>query len=66
MATGYTTKEFDQYMDETYKIDKMVKEYLFNTIAHSSVNRFMVTTLNIAESVNVADRMKEIFLYMIC
>lgn len=56
MATVYTTEEFD------HKIDKRVKEYLFDigyhrwSIVHSTVNRFMVMTSNIAESVNAADK----------
>ena len=42
MANTYTTEEFDQYMAEIYKIDKRVKEYLFDmgyhrwSIAHST------------------------------
>ncbi|KAG5581736.1 hypothetical protein H5410_052363 [Solanum commersonii] len=61
---AYTTfgEEFNQYMAETYSIDKRVKEYLFEigyhrwSIAHSNVNRFMVITSNIAESVNATDK----------
>ncbi|XP_049387278.1 uncharacterized protein LOC125851548 [Solanum stenotomum] len=62
MANAYTTEEFDQYMAETYRIDKRVKQYLFDigyhkwSIAHSNVNRFMVMTSNIAESVNADDK----------
>ncbi|KAH0653220.1 hypothetical protein KY289_030898 [Solanum tuberosum] len=62
MANAYTTEEFNQYMAETYSIDERVKEYLFDigyhrwSIAHSNVNRFMVMTSNIAESVNAADK----------
>ncbi|KAG5580875.1 hypothetical protein H5410_051502 [Solanum commersonii] len=62
MANAYTTEEFDQYMAQTYRIDKRVKEYLFDigyhiwSIAHSNVSRFMVMTSNIAESVNAADK----------
>ncbi|XP_015168424.1 uncharacterized protein [Solanum tuberosum] len=62
MANEYTTEEFNQYMAETYSIDERVKEYLFDigyhrwSIAHSNVNRFMVMTSNIAESVNAADK----------
>jgi len=29
MANTYTTEEFNQYMAETYSIDKRVKKYLF-------------------------------------
>ncbi|XP_049345459.1 uncharacterized protein LOC125809976 [Solanum verrucosum] len=62
MANAYTTEEFDHYMAETYSIDNRVKEYLFEigyhrwSVAHSNVNRFMVMTSNIAESVNAADK----------
>ncbi|KAH0696448.1 hypothetical protein KY290_013809 [Solanum tuberosum] len=62
MANAYTTEEFDHYMAETYSIGNRVKEYLFEigyhrwSVAHSNVNRFMVMTLNIAESVNAADK----------
>ncbi|XP_019256379.1 PREDICTED: uncharacterized protein LOC109234773 [Nicotiana attenuata] len=62
MAKAYTIEEFNQYMSEIRNLDGRVKEYLFDigydrwSVAHSTVNRSMVMTSNIAESMNSANK----------
>ncbi|XP_070054984.1 uncharacterized protein [Nicotiana tomentosiformis] len=60
MAKAYTIEKFDYHMAEVEKIDKRVKDYLMNvgyerwSRAHSTVNRTLTMTSNIAESINAA------------
>nr|XP_009776708.1 PREDICTED: uncharacterized protein LOC104226408 [Nicotiana sylvestris] len=60
MAKEYTVVKFDYHMTEVEKIDKRVKDYLMNigyerwSRAHSTVNRTLTMTSNIAESNNAA------------
>ncbi|XP_019255097.1 PREDICTED: uncharacterized protein LOC109233681 [Nicotiana attenuata] len=60
MAKAYTVEKFDYHMAEVEKIDKRVKDYLMNvgyerwSRAHSTVNRTLTMTSNIAESINAA------------
>ncbi|XP_019235650.1 PREDICTED: uncharacterized protein LOC109215978 [Nicotiana attenuata] len=60
MAKAYTVEKFDYHMAEVEKIDKRVKDYLMNvgyerwSRAHSTVNRTLTITSNIAESINAA------------
>ncbi|XP_019244586.1 PREDICTED: uncharacterized protein LOC109224462 [Nicotiana attenuata] len=60
MAKAYTFEKFDFHMAEVEKIDKRVKDYLMNiryerwSRAHSTVNRILTMTSNIAESINAA------------
>ncbi|XP_019244430.1 PREDICTED: uncharacterized protein LOC109224296 [Nicotiana attenuata] len=60
MAKAYTVEKFDYHMAEVEKIDKRVKDYLMNvgyerwSRAHSTVNRTLTMTANIAESINAA------------
>ncbi|XP_070020894.1 uncharacterized protein [Nicotiana sylvestris] len=62
MAKAYTIEEFNQYISEICNIDGRVKPYLFNigydrwSAAHSIVNRSMVMTSNIAESMNSVNK----------
>ncbi|XP_060210214.1 uncharacterized protein LOC132637084 [Lycium barbarum] len=58
MARAYTVEEFNYYMSEMERIDKRVKDYLFNVgyhrwcRAHATCIRTMTMTSNIAECVN--------------
>ncbi|XP_019252840.1 PREDICTED: uncharacterized protein LOC109231648 [Nicotiana attenuata] len=60
MAKAYRVEKFDYHMAEVEKIDKRVKHYLMNvgyerwSRAHSTVNRTLTLTSNIAESINAA------------
>ncbi|XP_047252255.1 leucine-rich repeat receptor protein kinase MSP1-like [Capsicum annuum] len=60
MARASTVEEFNHYIKEVKRIYKRVKDYLFDigyqkwARAHSTVNRTMIMTFNIAESVNSA------------
>ncbi|XP_059294547.1 uncharacterized protein LOC132047533 [Lycium ferocissimum] len=62
MANAYVRANFDRLMEDTDKIDNWVRGYLIDvgnekgSIAHSSVNRSMVMTSNIAEFLNSATR----------
>ncbi|XP_047250116.1 uncharacterized protein LOC124885898 [Capsicum annuum] len=62
MARTYIKADFDRLMKDINKINNRVKEYLFDIgcekwpIAHSHVNKSMFMTLNIAESLNSANR----------
>uniref|UniRef100_A0A1S3Y989 SWIM-type domain-containing protein n=1 Tax=Nicotiana tabacum TaxID=4097 RepID=A0A1S3Y989_TOBAC len=62
MAKAYTTEEFNQHMVEICNLDGRVKQYLFDigydrwSVAHSTVNRSMVMTSNIAESMNSTNK----------
>nr|XP_009780139.1 PREDICTED: uncharacterized protein LOC104229230 [Nicotiana sylvestris]XP_016491130.1 PREDICTED: uncharacterized protein LOC107810814 [Nicotiana tabacum] len=57
---SYTVEKFDYHMAEVEKIDKRVKDYSMNvgyerwSRAHSTVNRTLTMTSNIAESINAA------------
>ncbi|XP_070054722.1 uncharacterized protein [Nicotiana tomentosiformis] len=58
MAKAYTVVKFDYHMAEVERIDKRFKDYLINvgyerwSRAHSTVNRTLTMTSNIAESIN--------------
>nr|XP_009617029.1 uncharacterized protein LOC104109429 [Nicotiana tomentosiformis] len=58
MAKAYTVEKFDYHMAEVERIDKRVKDYLINvgyerwSRAHSTVNKTLTMTSNIAESIN--------------
>ncbi|XP_019253969.1 PREDICTED: uncharacterized protein LOC109232669 [Nicotiana attenuata] len=60
MAKAYTVEKFDYHKAEVEKIDKRVKDYLMNveyerwSRAHSTINRTLTMTSNIAESINAA------------
>ncbi|XP_016510784.1 uncharacterized protein LOC107828052 [Nicotiana tabacum] len=60
MAKAYTVEKFDYYTAEVERIDKRVKDYLINvgyerwSRAHSTINRTLTITSNIAESINAA------------
>ncbi|KAM3221256.1 hypothetical protein P3L10_020524 [Capsicum annuum] len=62
MARTYIKADFDRLMEDADKIDKRLRPYLFEigyekwSILHSSVNRSMVMTSNIEESLNSANR----------
>ncbi|XP_060183062.1 uncharacterized protein LOC132613017 [Lycium barbarum] len=62
MANAYTRADFNRLMEDTDNVDDKVRGYLYDigyekwSIAHSTVNRSMVTTLNIAKSLNSATR----------
>nr|XP_016487096.1 PREDICTED: uncharacterized protein LOC107807259 [Nicotiana tabacum] len=60
MTKAYTVEKFDYHMAEVDRNDKRVKDYLVNvgyerwSRAHSTVNRTLTVTSNIAESINAA------------
>ncbi|XP_019261045.1 PREDICTED: protein FAR1-RELATED SEQUENCE 4-like [Nicotiana attenuata] len=60
MAKAYTVEKFDYHMAEVEKIYKRVKDYLMNvgyerwSREHSTVNRTLTMTSNIAESISAA------------
>ncbi|XP_075083325.1 uncharacterized protein LOC142167069 [Nicotiana tabacum] len=60
MDKVYTVEKFDYHMAEVEIIDKRVKDYLINigyerwSRAHSTVNKTLTMTSNIAESINAA------------
>ncbi|XP_070047003.1 uncharacterized protein [Nicotiana tomentosiformis] len=62
MARAYKIKNFNRLMQDMDSIDKRVRGYPFQvdyekwSIAHSTVNRSMVMTSNIAESLNARNR----------
>ncbi|XP_059310682.1 uncharacterized protein LOC132062048 [Lycium ferocissimum] len=62
MDNAYTRADFDRLMEDMDNIDNRVRGYLFDVgyekwyIAHSTVNRSMVMTSNIAKSLNSATR----------
>ncbi|XP_060174579.1 protein FAR1-RELATED SEQUENCE 5-like [Lycium barbarum] len=62
MARPYIVQDFDHYMAEVERIDNREKNYLFDigyhrwSRAHSTVNRTMTMTSNIAESINSATK----------
>ncbi|XP_049401551.1 uncharacterized protein LOC125865400 [Solanum stenotomum] len=62
MAHAYTVQDFDYYMAEVNRIDHRVKTYLYEigcskwSRAHSTSNRTMTMTSNIAESLNLATK----------
>ena len=62
MARTYVKPDFDRLMEDADKIDDRLRPYLFEigykkwSITHSNVNRSMVMTSNIAESLNSANR----------
>ncbi|XP_049350159.1 uncharacterized protein LOC125814741 [Solanum verrucosum] len=62
MARAYTVQDFDYYIAEVNRIDHRVKSYLYEigyskwSRAHSTSNRTMTMTSNIAESLNSATK----------
>jgi len=62
MARAYKIEDFNRLMQDMDNIDKRVRGYLFQvgyekwSIVHSTVNRSMVMTSNIAESLNARNR----------
>ncbi|XP_075080630.1 uncharacterized protein LOC142166111 [Nicotiana tabacum] len=58
LARAYKIEDFNRLMEDMDNIDKRVRGYLFQvgyekwSIVHSTVNRSMVMTSNIAESLN--------------
>ncbi|XP_075088379.1 uncharacterized protein LOC142170380 [Nicotiana tabacum] len=62
MARAYKIEDFNRLMEDMDNIDKRVRSYLFQvgyekwSIVHSTVNRSMVMTSNIAESLNARNR----------
>nr|XP_009804402.1 PREDICTED: uncharacterized protein LOC104249631 [Nicotiana sylvestris] len=62
MARAYKIEDFNRLMEDMDSIDKRVRGYLFQvgyekwSIVHSIVNRSMVMTSNIAESLNARNR----------
>ncbi|XP_075099824.1 uncharacterized protein LOC142176365 [Nicotiana tabacum] len=62
MARAYKIEDFNRLMEDMDNIDKRVRGYLFQvgykkwSIVHSTVNRSMVMTSNIAESLNARNR----------
>ncbi|XP_070035987.1 uncharacterized protein [Nicotiana tomentosiformis] len=62
MARAYKIEDFNHLMQDMDNIDKRVRGYLFQvgyekwSIAHSTVNRSMVMTSNITESLNARNR----------
>ncbi|KAM3360736.1 hypothetical protein P3S68_015590 [Capsicum galapagoense] len=62
MARTYIKADFDRLMEDADKIDKRLRPYLFEigyekwSILHTGVNRSMVMTSNIEESLNSANR----------
>nr|XP_009615431.1 uncharacterized protein LOC104108152 [Nicotiana tomentosiformis] len=62
MARAYKINDFNRLMQYMENIDKRVRGYLFQVgyekwyIAHSTVNRSMVMTSNIAESLNARNK----------
>ncbi|XP_016494199.1 uncharacterized protein LOC107813438 [Nicotiana tabacum] len=62
MAKAYTVEKFDYHTTEVEKIDKRVNDYLMNvgyerwSRAHSTVNRTLTMTSNIAGSINAVHK----------
>ncbi|XP_016570739.2 uncharacterized protein LOC107868565 [Capsicum annuum] len=62
MAKTYIKADFDRLMEDINKIDNRVKEYMFDigyekwSIAHAHVSRSIFMKLNIAGSLNSANR----------
>ncbi|XP_019238273.1 PREDICTED: uncharacterized protein LOC109218364 [Nicotiana attenuata] len=62
MARAYKIEDFNRLMQDMDIIDKRVRGYLFQvgyekwSIVHSTINRSMVMTSNIAESLNARNR----------
>ncbi|XP_019242596.1 PREDICTED: uncharacterized protein LOC109222731 [Nicotiana attenuata] len=62
MARAYKIEDFNRLMQDMDSVDKRVRGYLFQvgyekwSIVHSTINRSMVMTSNIAESLNARNR----------